>query len=319
MSLPFAQRTPNRLATAFALLLLATPLAFSNTVLLIGAAASRQSDELRKLDGEWIFVEDRTPGHSLEQLGPPMSSKFSLRSADGAVILVYGQGAGHKDTRIALDGSVTEIIEPATTYRYSGSWKDGIFRYQTEYFRGPDKTPDGAIKREFQVTNEGLLVRVITKYTDEAGNLGLYRLAKDIPLPTPAKATINDVNWIAGNWVASRPTGSTFEERWTAPKGGAMLATSQSVNASGRMFAFEFLRIVERNGGLVYIAQPNGAAPTEFTLTELTTKRAVFDNPRHDYPQRIVYELRADGGLTASTGQLKGGTPRLFEFKREGG
>jgi hypothetical protein len=95
-----------------------------------------------------------------------------------------------------------------------------------------------------------------------------------------------------------------------------MLATSRTVNRD-RMPAFEFLRIVEREGGLVYVAQPNGAPPTEFVLTEFNAKRAVFENPRHDYPKRITYELTAAGGLTATIGFTKGGTPRRFEFKRE--
>jgi hypothetical protein len=56
-------------------------------------------------------------------------------------------------------------------------------------------------------------------------------------------------------------------------------------------------------------------------LTELSSKRAVFDNPRHDHPKRIVYELSAEGGgLSATIGQLKGGTPRRFDFNgAEGG
>lgn len=97
-----------------------------------------------------------------------------------------------------------------------------------------------------------------------------------------------------------------------------MLAVSRTVNTSGRMVAFEYLRIVERDGGLVYIAQPGGTTPTEFVLTHLTDTRAVFENPRHDYPKRIVYELSAEGGLSATIGFMKGGTPRRFEFEREG-
>ena len=96
-----------------------------------------------------------------------------------------------------------------------------------------------------------------------------------------------------------------------------MLAVSRTVSRD-KMVAFEFLRIVERDGGLVYIAQPGGASPTEFVLTELGAKRAVFENPRHDYPKRIVYELSAEGGLSATIGFAKGGSPRRFEFKREG-
>ena len=54
------------------------------------------------------------------------------------------------------------------------------------------------------------------------------------------------------------------------------------------------------------------------THSEQTASRAVFDNPRHDYPKRIVYELSAEGVLTATVGYMKGGTPRRFEFTREG-
>jgi hypothetical protein len=95
-----------------------------------------------------------------------------------------------------------------------------------------------------------------------------------------------------------------------------MLAVSRTVSR-GKMSAFEFLRVVERDGGLVYVAQPGGRAPTEFVLTELSKTRAVFENPRHDSPQRIVYELSAEGGLSASVGFAKGGRPQRFEFKRE--
>ena len=97
-----------------------------------------------------------------------------------------------------------------------------------------------------------------------------------------------------------------------------MLAVSRTVNTSGKMSALEYLRIVERDGGLIYVAQPGGKAPTEFVLTELGTTRAVFLNPRHDYPRRIVYELSGKGDLIATAGQIKGGTPQRYEFKREG-
>jgi hypothetical protein len=39
----------------------------------------------------------------------------------------------------------------------------------------------------------------------------------------------------------------SFEERWTPPA-GAMLAVSRTLKGD-RMVAFEFLRIVERDGG----------------------------------------------------------------------
>ena len=286
-------------------------------------ADSTPSDELRALDGEWIFVEDRTEGRTLEQLGAPMASKFSMRVEDGAVIL-NGHGSGHKDVRVALDGSVTERPDSDKVARYRGAWKQegtagGSFEYEVAFER-----PDGAIgsgiqmiRRSFRPTADGLVVTVAVNPPEGGVSIGLYRHAEDIPMPAIAKATAADLAWLAGDWVGTRSSGSSIEERWSPPLGGAMLAVSRTVNTGGKMVAFEYLRVVEREGGLVYIAQPGGKTATEFVLTELTPSRAVFDNPRHDYPKRIVYELSADGVLSATTGQLKGGTPRRFEFRRE--
>ncbi len=278
---------------------------------------STQADELRAMDGEWIFVEDRTEGRTLEQLTPPMSSKFSLRVEEGVVVL-NGHGSGHRDVRISLDGAITEIVEPTSTARYQGTWQEGTFEYEVAFERTTGKAPNGIglIRRTFRITADGLLVGVAVDPPAGNESFGLYRHAEDIAMPTPAKASISDLNWLAGAWVGTRSSGSSIEERWSPPLGGAMLAVSRSVNTSGKMFAFEYLRIVERDGGLVYIAQPGGKTPTEFVLSEFSPTHAVFDNPRHDYPKRIMYELSSEGVLIATIGFLKGGTPNRFEFKR---
>ncbi|MEW5984979.1 MAG: DUF6265 family protein [Acidobacteriota bacterium] len=303
-------RTP---VSALAVLLLVTSVA-------VLSAATPQPGSLRALDGEWVYVEDRTEGRALEQLGPPMSSKFSLRIEEGAVILVSGHGSGHRNVRVALDGSATEVAGAGagTIARYRGAWKDGAFTYETEFVRTPGKAPEGLIRREFRTTTDGLIVRVTLGSPATSDSIALYRHAQDIAMPTPLTAAIGDVAWLAGAWVGTRGTAGTMslEERWSPPLGGAMLAVSRTVSRD-RMSAFEFLRIVERDGGLVYIAQPGGAAPTEFVLTELGGSRAVFENPRHDYPKRIVYELSAEGGLIATIGFMKGGSPRRFEFRRQ--
>lgn len=303
-----ARSSPMHLRTrpATTLALLAT----LNTVF-ASIALSAQTDDLRALDGEWIYVEDRTEDRATEQMGPPMSSKFSLRIEDGAVILVRGHGSGHLDVRVALDGTITEVTSPEKTARYRAKWKDGVLTYEVDFVRALGKAPDGLIRRELRITPDGLIVRF-------SSSVGLYRHAGDIALPAPAKAAIGDLAWLAGAWVGTRGTGGTTstEERWSPPLGGAMLAVSRSVSR-GKMSMFEYLRIVERDGGLVYIAQPGGAPPTEFVLTELGGTHAVFENPRHDYPKRIMYELADEGRLNATIGYTKGGSPRRFEFQRE--
>ena len=133
------------------------------------------------------------------------------------------------------------------------------------------------------------------------------------PARPPARASIAQVAWIAGTW-SGEAGGATFEERWTPPAGGAMLAVSRTLKGD-RMIAFEFLRIVERSGGLVYMAQPEGRPPTDFVLTEIATETATFENPAHDFPKMIRYAKRPDGSLEA---RISDGAQRAqsFVFRR---
>lgn len=129
----------------------------------------------------------------------------------------------------------------------------------------------------------------------------------------PARASLSQLAWLAGTWRGNAGPVS-FEERWTPAGGGVMLALSRTLKGD-RLVGFEFLRIVERDGGLVYIAQPDGRPPTEFTLTSATADAATFENPAHDFPRMIRYTRRADGRLEArvSDGAQKGET---FVFVR---
>lgn len=277
-----------------------------------------QGQELQALDGEWIYVEDLTEGRSLERLGPPMSARFSMKVEADAIIL-NGHGSSHRDVRIALDGAISEVAERTSIYRYHGSWTDGTFAYEVNIERLGEAAPNSLrqIRRSFRLTDAGLVVTVAVDPPIIPESTGLYRHAEDIEMPAALPATINDIAWLSGDWVGKKSTGSSIEERWSPPLGGAMLAISRSVNTSGQMFAFEYLRIVEREEGLIYVAQPSGKTAVEYVLTELSDSRAVFENPRHDYPKRIVYELSAEGKLSASIGYLIGGTPTRFEFERE--
>ena len=276
------------------------------------SARSAQDDDLRALDGEWLFVEDRTEGRAVEMGGPPMSVKFALRVEEDGVVYPRPRG----DERITLDGSVIEKKEDdGFIARYRGEWKkeDGWLEYTLERVRQADNELVYVLKRVFRPTDEGLLVYIFSNKSSK--QVALYRHPEDIALPEPAKATIADMAWLADAWTGTNRS-SSIEERWSPPKGGAMLGVSRTVKGD-KMVGFEYLRIVEREDGLVYVAQPGGSSPTEFVLTELDSQRAVFVNPRHDYPQRIVYELSEEGALTASIGFAKGRL-QSYEFKREG-
>lgn len=131
----------------------------------------------------------------------------------------------------------------------------------------------------------------------------------------PAK-DIERLSWLSGCWAQTRSDGST-EEHWMKPSGGTMLGMSRTVRGD-RTAEFEFLRIAEVNGKLAYIAKPSDQPEATFPLKTLGEQEVVFENPTHDFPQRIIYRRSGEGSIRARiegtmSGQVKGVD---FQFQR---
>ena len=143
-----------------------------------------------------------------------------------------------------------------------------------------------------------------------------FLLLCSLALAAQEKPAFDQLQWIAGRWTGSLGRAS-LEEVWLPPSGGAMLGVSRTV-AGPRMLAFEFLRIVQKDGDVFYIAQPSGRPPTEFKLTLATASKAVFENPKNDFPSSITYERTPSGNLTATIeGQQRGqARKQQFQFER---
>ena len=98
---------------------------------------------------------------------------------------------------------------------------------------------------------------------------------------------LDDLSWLAGSWIELKG-GTETEEHWLAPKGGMMIAVNRTVRA-GKAIEFELLRIEMRDGKPAYLSSPGGRPPVEFRAIEQAAARIVFENPAHDFPQRILY------------------------------
>ncbi len=109
--------------------------------------------------------------------------------------------------------------------------------------------------------------------------------------------SINDLAWLAGAWQARTPSSLT-DEQWTEAAGGSMLGMSRSV-VQGKTVFFEYLRIEARADGLHYIAHPKARPGVEFKLVHCDGRQALFANPQHDHPKRILYRLGPGDRLTA--------------------
>jgi hypothetical protein len=141
--------------------------------------------------------------------------------------------------------------------------------------------------------------------------LALASAAAATVIPGPA---LTELSWLSGDWVSETPDGWT-EEHWSADRGGLMLGINRS-GKGNKATAFEYMRLQrDQAGRAIFWASPGGKPAVGFMRTEGGRRMAVFENPKNDYPQRIVYERRGDT-LTGTISDLKGGNAMSWTFKR---
>ena len=115
---------------------------------------------------------------------------------------------------------------------------------------------------------------------------------------TDAQTELNALSFMSGTWCSEPDAGGTvLEEHYTTPTQNLMVGVTRFVR-DGRTVSHELSRIELRGEAVVLTAMPSGQTPVPFTLTEAGPARAVFENPDHDFPVRILY-TRTETGLVA--------------------
>ena len=133
-----------------------------------------------------------------------------------------------------------------------------------------------------------------------------------------APARLDDLGWMAGCWERSNEAKKLVaSEQWMRPAGGVMLGMGRTI-ADGRATDWEFMRIEQRGDHLVFIARPRAnKEETEFKLIGSKPGESVFENPAHDFPQRVIYRFSGDKLTGRIEGKLNGKETGIdFAFKR---
>jgi hypothetical protein len=131
--------------------------------------------------------------------------------------------------------------------------------------------------------------------------------------PTTQEGPLEAVAFMAGCWEGTFGGGrGTIEEHYTSPSSNLMLGTTRYLR-DGVTVSYEFTEIVADADGVRLIPHPSGQASVPFQLTRSASNLAVFENPEHDFPQMITYEL-SEGVLTAQI-ENPGGDPRRWSMR----
>jgi len=125
------------------------------------------------------------------------------------------------------------------------------------------------------------------------------------------RPTVDQFTWLTGCWTMTRGE-SVVEEQWLKPLGGTLMGISRTVKG-GRTVEHEFLQIREVDGRIAYVAKPSGQAEATFPLKTFSDGEMTFENPAHDFPQRIMYRRTAEG-VTARVEGTRNGQTRGIDF-----
>jgi hypothetical protein len=120
----------------------------------------------------------------------------------------------------------------------------------------------------------------------------------------PTDRPTQRLGWLSGCWERRTARG-TVTEQWMAPAGGMLLGAARTVRGDS-VTEFEQLRIHERGDTLVYHAMPSGQSPAEFRTTQASDTLVAFENPTHDFPQRVLYRRGADSLFARVEGNRNG-------------
>ena len=96
---------------------------------------------------------------------------------------------------------------------------------------------------------------------------------------------VEQLNWISGHWC-SDSSGKRIEEVWLPVHGQVMIGMSRTL-VGDRTSNFEYVRIVMTDQGPAFVAQPGGQPPVSFLRINGGENWVQFENPEHDFPQRI--------------------------------
>ncbi len=107
---------------------------------------------------------------------------------------------------------------------------------------------------------------------------------------------LSSLTWLLGTWSRPAPQGRATE-RWVQVDERLFRGEGRARIGAGGGRVLESLLLVELDGEVFYLAKvPENTYPVPFRLTASSETRAVFENPSHDFPQRLEYTL-VDGGL----------------------
>ena len=132
---------------------------------------------------------------------------------------------------------------------------------------------------------------------------------------------LEQASWFLGEWANRSPEGE-LTERWKKVNDSVYHGESYFVIAGKDTVFADTVSLEEANGKLAYVVtvpNQNDAKPVRFEMTTANDSVIIFENPKHDFPNKITYNKIGNDSLVAEISGVKKGKPsaELFAMKKQ--
>jgi hypothetical protein len=107
-----------------------------------------------------------------------------------------------------------------------------------------------------------------------------------------AQTDLTKLEWLTGSWnrTNAKP-GRSGVEIWQKNSNTEFVGKGINLKGTDTVFV-EKLKIIVKDGAVFYVADvPQNKEPVLFKATSVTASSVVFENPQHDFPKKITYEV----------------------------
>lgn len=121
--------------------------------------------------------------------------------------------------------------------------------------------------------------------------------------------------WLPGKWENQTQRGKMIEE-WSKVNDSTYSGKSYMITTTDSI-SLESIALKKEGNNIFYIPTVKGQnndQPVKFKLTSSSANQLVFENPAHDFPQKITYTLESENSLTAEISGIINGQQRSRKF-----
>ena len=124
------------------------------------------------------------------------------------------------------------------------------------------------------------------------------------------KGKIKAADWLIGNWENNTKQGR-LSESWEKANDSTFNGTSYFLKGKDTLNN-EAIVLTQKGNDLFYVSTVTGQnndKPVVFKMTKGNAKQMVFENAKHDYPQKVTYTQMAKDSMVAEISGIENGKP----------